>query len=363
MTIRTLGLASGATSLQDHRLTLGVFMGPGASVLERRGGLYYSPGAADLVGVSALQATVSSFVAIVDGTSNALQGQIVVVVDANETLTFAAGEPAVARTDRVVVQVRDTTYDASGATDARVVIVKGNTTTGAANPVPASSLLLWEVVVPAGASAITFASARVDRRQWTATPLRIPVNSQTERNALPNVPGLEVTRLDTGDVEQWWGGAWRVIGGASSSGVLIARKTVNTDRTNTTTLTADPHLSVNLAANSSYLLDMLVLMASGATPGFRQGWIVPAGVTGTWASRHVVASTGFTGEAFADFGTTTVVVPGQGTPSPISSIRISGVVTVGATAGPLTYRWAQNTAGSGTTTVRADSYMRLEKLP
>lgn len=211
MTIHTLALASGVTSLQGHRLALGAFMAPGASALERKSGLYYYPGAADLVSAASLQATVSPFAAIVDGTSNSLQGQVVVVVDTAEVLTFSAGEAAVARTDRVVLQVRDNTYDGSGNTDGRVVVVKGNTSTGAANAVPASSILLWEVLVPIAASSITFASARTDRRVWTGTPLRIPVNSQAERDALPAIPCLEASRLDTGDVQQYWSGAWRTI--------------------------------------------------------------------------------------------------------------------------------------------------------
>ncbi|MFF4417476.1 hypothetical protein ACFYY8_33545 [Streptosporangium sp. NPDC001559] len=218
MTIRTLALASATTSLQDHRLALGAFLAPGASVLERRAGVCYYPGAADLTGASALQANVAPFIAVVDGTSNSLQGQIIVVVDANEPLTFSAGEASVARTDRVVLQVRDNAYDASGSTDARVVVVKGNTSTGAANPVPASSILLWEVTVPIGASSITFASARTDKRTWTGTPMRIPVNSSTERDALPTIPGLEVLRLDTGNVEQYWSGAWRQISGGGGLG-------------------------------------------------------------------------------------------------------------------------------------------------
>ncbi|GII89616.1 hypothetical protein Ssi03_76060 [Sphaerisporangium siamense] len=218
MTIRTLALASGVTSIQDHRLALGAFMAPGASVLERRPGLYYYPGAADLVSAAALQANVTPFVAVIDGTSNALQGQVLVVVDANVTLTFSAGEPSVARTDRVILQVRDNVYDASGFTDAQVLVLKGNTSTGAATTMPASSLLLWEVTVPSGASSITFASARTDKRQWMATPLRVPVNSSTERDALPAIPGLEVTRLDTGNVEQYWSGAWRSSGGGGGLG-------------------------------------------------------------------------------------------------------------------------------------------------
>lgn len=217
MTIRTLALASGVTSIQDHRLALGAFMAPGASVLDRRQGMYYYPGSADLVGVSALQATVSPFTAVADGTSNSLQGQYLVVADANVTLTFSGGEPSVARVDRVILQIRDTAFDSSGSTDARVLILKGNTTTGAATTLPASSLLLWEVTVPIGASSITFTTARADKRQWMATPLRIPVNSQTERDALPAIPGLEVTRLDSGNVEQYWSGAWRLSGGGGSA--------------------------------------------------------------------------------------------------------------------------------------------------
>lgn len=211
MTIRTLALASGVTSLQDHRLALGAFMAPGASVLERRGGLLYYPGAADLFSSAALQGQVSPFIAVVDGTSNSLQGQVVVVVDTAVTLTFSAGEPAVARTDRVVLQIRDTDFDGSGSTDARVLVLKGNTTTGAAATVPASSILLWDVLVPIAASSITFTSARTDRRVWAGTSLRIPVNSATERDALTGIPGLEVTRLDTGDVQQYWSSAWRTI--------------------------------------------------------------------------------------------------------------------------------------------------------
>lgn len=211
MTIHTLALASGETTLQGHRLALGAFMAPGASALERKSGLYYYPGAADLVSSASLQATVSPFMAVVDGTSNSLQGQVVVVVDTAVTLTFSAGEPAVARADRVILQVRDTDFDGSGSTDVRVLVLKGNTSTGAAATVPASSILLWDVLVPVAASSITFTSARTDRRVWAGTPLRIPVNSSTERDALTGIPGLEVTRLDTGDVQQYWSSAWRTI--------------------------------------------------------------------------------------------------------------------------------------------------------
>lgn len=364
MTIRTLALASATTSIQDHRLALGAFMGPGSSVLERRGGVQYYPGAADLVSASSLQANVTPFIAVVDGTSNALQGQIPVVVDANVTLTFSAGEAAVARTDRVVLQIRDNTYDASGSTDARVLIVKGNTSTGAANSVPASSLLLWEVVVPIGASSITFASARVDRRQWIAAPMRVPVNSQTERDALPAIPGFEVTRLDTGAVEQYWSGAWRTLlpVAAPTSMVSFARKTSDTARTSTT-LADDPHLTLAVQANSVYIADFVVrYQTTTTTTDPSVGFSVPAGATGILAEWFLsTAATANVGDIQVQGWSTpnpTLLIGNAGGDVPLTT-RIKSLLVTGGTAGFYTFRWA---AGAGTATLFTHSFMRLEKV-
>lgn len=370
MTIRTLGLDSGVTSLQDHRLALGAFMGPGASVLERRGGVYYYPGAADLVSAAALQATVSPFSAVVDGTSNSLQGQVVVVVDAAVTLTFSAGEAAVARTDRVVLQIRDTTYDASGSTDARVLIVKGNTSTGAANSVPASSLLLWEVVVPIGASSITFTSARVDRRQWIATPMRIPVNSSTERDALPTIPGLEVTRLDTGAVEQYWSGAWRTLlpVAAPTSLVLFAYKTSTTTRTSSTSFSDDPHLTVTVDANSIYSVDFYLIYEADAAADLQWNFTAPSGATCTMTARGLAvgqAASTTSGSvehvAFPHTSGHTVGGAGSGQLNKLGAAP-KGVLITGGSSGAFTFRWAQKTSNAVGTILYQYSYMRLEKI-
>ncbi|MEV4179948.1 hypothetical protein AB0J28_00695 [Streptosporangium canum] len=411
MTIRTLALASATTSLQDHRLTLGAFMAPGASALERRSGISYYPGAADLVSASALQANVTPFIAIVDGTSNALQGQILVVIDANELLTFSAGEAAVSRTDRVVLQVRDNSFDASGSTDARVVVVKGNTSTGAANAVPASSLLLWEVTVPIGASSITFSSARTDRRVWAGTMLRIPVNSQAERNALPAVPGLEVTRLDTGNVEQYWSGAWRTMGPAAAptrilvnnqserdalaatSGLEVTRldtgnveqywsgswrvlapvlpgaqfsfvkKTSDTARTSNATLTDDPHLVAAVLANSSYVFEFLIRYFSPESVDFQMSLSMPAGALAYAVSWDAPASsmTGTSGDRyFGDGGPNPIVWFGGGSGYLVA--RITGLLETAGTAGNLTFRWAQGSSSASSTTVGTASFIRLHKV-
>jgi hypothetical protein len=360
MTIRTLALASGVTTAQDHRLTLGVFQVPAAAVLERRAGLAYYPGAGDLVGTAALQATVAPFVAVVDGTSNALQGSYVVVADAAETITFDGGEPSVVRSDQVILQVRDNTYDASGSTDARVVYLKGDTTTGEAAAVPPSSLALWQVDVPIGASTITFDTARTDKRTWTGTPLRVPVSSQTERDALPDIPGLEVLRLDTGDIEQWWGDQWRSLTTPPVSSVH-AFKAGDTSRANSNTLSADPDLSVTVEPLTNYMLDCLLIFEAGATPDMKVNFGVPSGAAGNAAYFPSPAtSTNLFTDGVDDL-TDTVVLTGAGTNSPLG-VRISGGLRVGATGGAFALNWAQNTVDATAAILHAGSWMRLEKV-
>ncbi|MEV7907619.1 hypothetical protein [Streptomyces anulatus] len=370
MTIRTLALASATTSLQDHRLALGAFMAPGASVLERRGGVYYYPGAADLTSAAALQANVAPFVAIVDGTSNSLQGQYTIVSDAAVTLTFSAGEPAVARTDRVIIQMRDTTYDASGSTDARVLVLKGNTSTGAATALPASSLLLWEVTVPIGASSITFSSARTDKRTWTSTPMRIPVNSQAERDALPTIPGLEVTRLDTGDVQQYWSSAWRTIGGTPQTTVQYVVKSADTTRTSTITATDDPHLVLPVLANSVYLIELFIHYRFTTTADMRIGLNVPSGATWKMVPGSIDWN-GPNGNAgignYGLFGKPTTTTEGLemfmgGAAGNYTGAVPKGILRTGGTAGNCTVTWAQVSSEATNSIVYADSYMRLEKI-
>jgi len=61
------------------RLALSLFGHPSASgLLDRRGGLAPGTGAADLVGTTAMQATVAPFIAWVDGTSSTSQGGYIV---------------------------------------------------------------------------------------------------------------------------------------------------------------------------------------------------------------------------------------------------------------------------------------------
>jgi hypothetical protein len=214
MTVRVIGQVTGVDTAEQLRLGMSLFMHPsGAGVLDRRSGLVPYVGSADLTGVSPMVGRVSPCIAWIDGTSGNLQGGYPVVVDANTDITFGNGEAGNSRIDRVVLQVRDNPYDASGVQAGRVFIVQGQAG-GAANAIPASSHLLWEVTVPTGASVggggFTMSTARADKRGWT-TGLGglLPVKDATDEATVTPYEGMEIYRLDGKAKRLYTNGAWQ----------------------------------------------------------------------------------------------------------------------------------------------------------
>jgi hypothetical protein len=222
MTVHALALPTSSDdgtstdTAEVFRLSLGALVASGSTAMEARSGLFPTTGAALLTTGSAMAANIAPFTAWVDGSSGAGQGGYLVTSTASEPITFADGETSVARVDRVVCQIQHDTYDASGQRRARVVYLKGQTS-GVASAVPASSLLLWEMTVPAGTSSgsggLNFANA-VDKRVWTvARGGQLPVASQAERDAIsaPHT-GMAIWRTDYAWHEAYDGTAWRVQG-------------------------------------------------------------------------------------------------------------------------------------------------------
>lgn len=197
---RVLALAS--ASAEDLRLALSGLVLP-TDGLNSRSGLLSPPSSADLVAVSAMQAKVTPFRAWIDGGTTAAEGGYLFTLDAEETLAFGNGLAGAVRTDRVIAR----------AAIQGVEVLPGDPATGAATALPAGSLLLWEVPVPAGASAggggLNIAGIRVDKRPYTtATGGIVPVKDQADRDALTKYDGLAVYRRDTDAVEIWDGSGW-----------------------------------------------------------------------------------------------------------------------------------------------------------
>lgn len=214
MTVYATRLVNGTDTRERLRRTdaAGLFpTGPGLA----RGGFRNDGGGAVSVNAGTMGVTVTPFTAWVDGGVSDVQAGYWLTSDATETLTVAAGHASQVRTDVVIAEVRDTTHDASGATDARLRILQG--TPGSGVPaLPTNAVALRNITVPAGASAgtggLSSGALSTDRRVYT-TGLggTLPVASQAERDALPAIAGTMVYRRDLDRVQVLQGTGWRTV--------------------------------------------------------------------------------------------------------------------------------------------------------
>lgn len=215
MAIKVLALASGVTGLADHRVLNGAMMQPAGQISVRSGVL---PGATsgNLSTVSAMVARVAPVKVLINNSISSALGPYLLVSDANVDITFDAGEAAVPRVDRIIARAYDNTNDASGSTLGNIYYLKG-TSGGSATALPNNSVLLYEMTIPAGASAggggVNFANA-VDQRAYTvAQGGIIPIKSNTEMSAISSPhEGMTIYRTDLDVLYVYDGSAWRAKG-------------------------------------------------------------------------------------------------------------------------------------------------------
>ncbi|MDT3395598.1 hypothetical protein RKE29_02850 [Streptomyces sp. B1866] len=172
MTVRVAWLLSGPPNGQtrtDTRLAPLGTMAPEGELTSRAGVI---AGGAPLAatGTGPMQVQLGTGRAVVQGTT--AQGAYPVVVTAPETLTVPDGDAQYPRLDSLVLRVYDGLFDASGQTAAAVELLTGAPAPSPVEPpLPAATLRLWTVTVPAGASAgtggIPWSSALADRRRYT----------------------------------------------------------------------------------------------------------------------------------------------------------------------------------------------------
>lgn len=123
-------------------------------------------------------------------------------------------------------------------------------------------------------------------------------------------------------------------------------KAADTSRTSTVTVTADNHLTLPVAANATYTVEAVVAWVNGGG-GFRANWATPTGASMVWTDND--------GGSAAAPGTELTFSTTTGT-------TLKGALVVGATAGSLTLRWAQNTSNATATTLRGGCYLRLDRI-
>ncbi|WP_052390767.1 hypothetical protein [Streptomyces sp. NRRL B-24484] len=201
MTVRAAWLPPAGQTRADTRAAPTGTMTP-AGPLTTAPGIIPGGNPLALTGTAGLQAQLDVGRAIVQGTT--AQGAYSVVVTVPEVLTFTPGHAQYDRLDLVVLRVYDTLFDSTGKSLAVVEIVPGLPAAAPQPPAtPACSLPLWQVRVPVGASAITWASALTDLRAYTVAAGGIRPDAST-------TPGAYVGQLrDTGArIERWSGTAW-----------------------------------------------------------------------------------------------------------------------------------------------------------
>jgi hypothetical protein len=150
----------------------------------------------------------------------------------------------------------------------------------------------------------------------------------------------------------------------------IVWKTSDETRTSNAALTDDSELTIPLAANGAYIVNVVVLFSSGATPDFKCALeftgtttdftgIVDGEASGvlTTAIDNSEGTYVYTGSGGFD----TLALSGSDTASTYGGVRYSGLFRVGATGGNLKLKWAQNVSDPGDTIVRAGSYIMAER--
>lgn len=156
------------------------------------------------------------------------------------------------------------------------------------------------------------------------------------------------------------------LGGSNLFRDLFVRKAANETVNASAALQNDDALVLSVAASSKYILDAYIIYDSNTTADFKCAWVGPSGATLPWTVTGLaVASTAVSGSivmavaAIGDAGAQSIGGAGAGTQV---AARITGLLTVGVTAGTLQFRWAQATSDASDTIVVADSYMRLVKV-
>ncbi|MFF0433072.1 hypothetical protein ACFYU9_12720 [Streptomyces sp. NPDC004327] len=161
-----------------------------------------------MTGASAMTATVSEGRAVIQGDIS--QGVYPVTLPAAEQVTFAAGSATYGRLDLVVLRVYDKLYDGGTRNEAVIEVIQGVPEAAPKLPaVPPRSLPLYQVLVPANASAgnggIPWATSLTDlRTPVVAAGGIIPVEGQI----LPGPhPGAYIDSPNN-QLQRWDGGKW-----------------------------------------------------------------------------------------------------------------------------------------------------------
>lgn len=157
--------------------------------------------------------------------------------------------------------------------------------------------------------------------------------------------------------------------------VQSLRKTADTSRSATTTLTADPHLQMDVVAGGVYTVWGWLKYDALAAADIVVGFSFPTGTLGEWTGIGggitVTSATGGGGtqqDAVSTWGynvrleTTDLVntrnYGGLGVGNTLT-VQVNATFRIGATAGTLALTWAQGASNATATTLYTDSWLNV----
>lgn len=189
-------------------------------------------------------------------------------------------------------------------------------------------------------------------------PIVLVGDAPSDRPANP--PHLALFYNKGADQLSFWNGStWNT---RESFVFKAADETVN----NSAALQNDNDLVLSVVADTKYLLESQIIYDSGTTPDIKFAWVGPAAATLDWTTNALgTGATGVNGaltvgnSVIGDAGVLAAGGVGAGT---AVTAMARGILQVGATAGTLQLRWAQNTADVSDTIVKVRSWMRLTKV-
>lgn len=144
---------------------------------------------------------------------------------------------------------------------------------------------------------------------------------------------------------------------------VSAFKSGDTIRVSTTTISADPHLVIPVAANAAYKIDLHLIYQQGTVGQLTVGFTAPASATLDWSVIGLVPSV-----TSSDSGSVTMQSLGIADLRTVGGAITSTVVNgdgrlvVSSTAGNLTLRWGPSASSATGTTLKQGSYLIAEQI-
>lgn len=149
----------------------------------------------------------------------------------------------------------------------------------------------------------------------------------------------------------------------------VIRKTSDTSKTSTTTVSADPELQITLDANAVYIWDGWLKYAADPTADLVVDFTAPSGALGEWAG--LGAGSGTAGATTAGYSIRTesndimqsrtyygtTVADNQP-----NSVFLRGIIRMSSTAGTWSLDWGPAASVATATTVYTDSWIRLQRI-